>query len=123
MATLCSNCGKEVKGRSDKKFCDHYCKSSYHYKKSVEETGGLYGKIDKHLKLNRRLLKSYNRGGKATVRAQELLEKGFNPKYFTNFWKNKNGNVYFFVYEFGYMKGTQDNAGKYILIKWQEFMN
>jgi len=118
----CLFCKKEINGRSDKKFCDVYCKSSYHYKKSKEETPSFFKLVEAHLKLNRKLLKYYNKAGKSTIRATELLEAGFNPNYFTHFWKNKKGDVYLFVYEFGFMRIKESGREKYILIKWQKFM-
>ena len=30
---VCLNCKKELEGRSDKKYCDGYCKSNYNYEK------------------------------------------------------------------------------------------
>ncbi len=118
----CLFCKKEINGRSDKKFCDVYCKSSYHYKKSKEETPSFFKKVDRHLKLNRKLLKHYNKAGKSTIRATDLVEAGFNPNYFTHFWKNKKGDVYLFVYEFGFFRIKDNGKEKYVLIKWQKFM-
>lgn len=119
----CLFCGKIVEGRSDKKFCDSYCKSAYHYKKSLEETPRFYNRVDNQLKLNRKILKQYNKAGKATVRQALLHDQGFNPKFFTHYWKNKKGDVYLFVYEFGFLKKLEHGVGKYVLIKWQEYMN
>src|SRR5690554_7296728 len=75
----CNACNKLLSGRSDKKFCDSYCKSSYHYQKSIENTPNFYTRVDKQLKTNRRILKNFNRAGKATVRSDILIKKGFNP--------------------------------------------
>ena len=119
----CLACKKELYGRSDKKFCDLHCKSSYHYKKSQEEAPRFYNKVDNQLKQNRRILKSHNKAGKATIRANKLLNEGFNPNFFTHFWKNKKGDVYFFVYEYGFLKKKEQNIEKYILIQWQEYMS
>ena len=118
----CLACDKKIIGRSDKRFCDPYCKSAYHYKKNKEDTTNVYHKIDKQLKLNRSLLKKYNQAGKATIRATTLIDKGFNPNFFTHFWKNKKGQVYLFVYEFGFLKTNENNSKKYILIQWQQYM-
>lgn len=120
---ICIGCGEEVIGRSDKKFCSSYCKSSYHYKESLKNEASLFKKVDHQLKLNRRLLKSYNKAGKAVVRKQELLNEGFNPKYFTNYWKNSNNEVYLFCYEFGFLAKKEHSIAKYVLIKWQSYMN
>lgn len=109
-------------GRSDKKFCDLYCKSSFHYKKSLEEAPRFYNKVDNQLKLNRRILKNFNKAGKATLRATLILDLGFDPNFFTHYWKNTKGDVYLFVYEYGFLKRKEHNVEKYVLIKWQQFM-
>lgn len=119
----CLNCKTEVIGRSDKLFCDVYCKSSFQYKKKQEDEKSLYETIDKQLKLNRKLLKSFNKAGKATVRKHELIAEGFNPKYFTHFWKNNKGDVYLFCYEYGFLSKTENGKSKYVLVKWQAYMN
>ena len=118
----CAYCGKKLSGRSDKKFCDAYCKSAFHYKKSQEDTPRFYNKVDNQLKRNRRILKSFNKAGKATVRAETILDLGFNPNFFTHYWKNKNGDVYLFVFEYGFLKKKEHHVEKYILIKWQTYM-
>ncbi len=118
----CLNCNKELSGRSDKVFCDGYCKSSFHYKKKQGEKKSIFESIDKQLKTNRRLLKLFNKAGKAIVRKEELIQEGFNPKYFTHFWKNEKGDVYLFCYEFGFLAKEERGKAKYVLVKWQEYM-
>mgnify|MGYP007006704943 FL=1 len=98
----CLACNRELKGRTDKKYCDPYCKSAWHYKKHQEGNKSMYSRVDRQLKINRKILKEYNKAGKATVRAETLTAIGFNPHFFTHYWKNKKGDVYFFVYEFGF---------------------
>ncbi|MEM5540331.1 MULTISPECIES: hypothetical protein [unclassified Olleya] len=118
----CLSCNKEVSGRSDKKFCDAYCKSSFHYNKMIEDTPKFYSRVDKQLKLNRRILKIYNKAGKVTVRSNVVLDLGFDPNFFTHYWKNNKDEVYLFVYEFGFMKKKESGIEKYILVKWQDYM-
>lgn len=77
----CLNCNADLVGRSDKKFCDQHCKSAFHYNNIRAGHRSLYARIDKQLKKNRRLLKIYNKGGKATVRSEILLAQGFNPRF------------------------------------------
>lgn len=119
---LCQACQKVLEGRSDKKFCDPYCKSAFHYKRNQEEPNGLYSKIDKQLKKNRSLLKSYNKAGKSIVRTEILTQQGFDPNFFTHFWKNQNGDIYLFAYEFGFLLKKENQKNKYVLIKWQPYM-
>lgn len=118
----CPNCGEEVFGRSDKKFCSAYCKSNFHYV-AVSEDKSSYMHIDRQLKINRRLLKDFNRAGKSTVRKEVLIKEGFNPKYITHWWKNKKGDTYLFCYEFGYLSRIENGKEKYVLIQWQDYMS
>ncbi len=118
----CPYCHEIIQGRSDKKFCSPYCKSAYHYQQNKTKAGSLFSIIDHQLKTNRRLLKSYNKAGKATVYKETLLSEGFNPRYFTHYWKAQNGNLYLFCYEYGFMELKEHNRNKYILIIWQDYM-
>jgi hypothetical protein len=78
--------------------------------------------VNEQIKLNRKLLKQYNKAGKSTIRAEHLHELGFNPNFFTHYWKNRKGDVYLFVYEFGFISRMERNIKKYVLIKWQDYM-
>tara|TARA_B100000809_G_scaffold261477_1_gene310481 strand:- start:2024 stop:2401 length:378 start_codon:yes stop_codon:yes gene_type:complete len=118
----CLNCSEELKGRAGKVFCTPYCRSNYHYQKNKEKGDTLFASIDKQLKLNRRLLTNYNKAGKAVIRKDELLKAGFNPKYFTHYWKNQKGDVYLFCYEFGFLEKQENEKPKYVLVQWQDYM-
>jgi hypothetical protein len=122
MENKCKNCGTILQGRSDKIYCDNYCKSAYQYKNEKNNQSNFYLKVDKQLKKNRKILKAYNKAGKATVRAEELLKEGFNPNYFTHYWKNQKGDVYLFCYEYGFLKRMENNLEKYVLVTWQKYM-
>ena len=119
----CLTCGRELEGRIDKKFCDVHCKSAYLYEQAKTEEPKFYNKVDIQLKLNRRVLKHYNKAGKSIVRASTLLEQGFDPHFFTHFWKNTKGDVYLFVYEYGFLKRRESGKDKYVLILWQDYMS
>lgn len=122
MNKVCLYCKTELKGRQDKKFCNSYCKSSYHYEKTKEQQPTLYTKVDRQLKTNRRILKQYNKSGLSTVRKEKLTTEGFNPQYFTNYWKNTKGEVYLFCYEFGFKEIKKGLNTKYVLVTWQPYM-
>lgn len=118
---FCRECNSPLTGRSDKKFCDAYCKSAFHYRRD-REGASFYLQVDRQLKKNRKLLKAHNRAGKSTVRAEVLLALGFHPKFFTHYWKNKNGDLYLFVYEYGFLSRTENGKKKYVLVTWQPYM-
>jgi hypothetical protein len=120
---VCLACEKELQGRSDKKFCDVYCKSSYQYQQSKLKPSRFYNRVDNQLKLNRKLLKHYNKAGKATIRTEVLIKQGFDPNFFTHFWKNQKGDVYLFVYEYGFLTRKERNIEKFILVIWQDYMS
>ena len=118
----CLNCGEKLKGREGKIYCSPYCRSNYHYQKNKDKETTLFKSIDKQLKTNRRLLKNYNKAGKSVVRKESLHQAGFNPKYFTHYWKNQKGDVYLFCYEFGFLEKQESGKSKYVLVQWQDYM-
>ncbi|MBQ4820266.1 hypothetical protein [Aquimarina sp. MMG016] len=123
MSVVCLHCQEEIIGRIDKKFCTPYCKSAYHYQKNSENEDSLFKKIDKQLKKNRKILKSYNKAGQAKVRKEKLIQAGFDLGFFTHYWKNKKGQVYLFCYEYGFLELSDQHKKKYLLITWQSYMS
>lgn len=106
---LCLNCNKPVKGRTDKKFCDDYCRNNYN-NLLKSNTTNLVRNINNALGKNRRILESlFNDGEEMTKTTKDkLLQKGFQFKYITNTYANKKGNIYFFCYELGYLPLEND---------------
>ena len=120
-ARICPVCGAPVKGRSDKKFCSVKCKSIHQYE-NRQKKEAFYIQVDRQLKVNRKILKSFNKKGFSTIRKTDLYKEGFNPNYFTHYWKNKKGGVYLFVYEYGFLNLKKDGKDKYLLVIWQDYM-
>lgn len=101
---ICLNCGEEIRvGRSDRKFCSTACKDEYHNALKLTNSKEMR-KINLTLKKNRSILAEYFRAYSETkVHRDELLQKGFNFKYYTHHVTSKiKGNVFTFCYEFGY---------------------
>lgn len=119
----CLNCQEILVGRAGKKYCDNYCKSNYFYEQNKMKKHSFFKTVDVQLKKNRRLLKEFNKSGKSTIREEKLLEAGFNPNFFTHYWKNKKGDVYLFCYEYGFNKRTENNRVKFVLVEWQSYMD
>jgi hypothetical protein len=74
------------------------------------------------LKINRKLLKGFNKSGFTTIRKSELLTHGFNPNFFTHYWKTKKGEVYLFCYDYGFLSLARDGKDKYLIVRWQDYM-
>jgi hypothetical protein len=115
---LCLNCNKPFKGRTDKKFCDDYCRNNYN-NQLKSTTVNLVRNINNALGKNRRILENIltNNGEMAKTNKEKLLLKGFQFKYFTHTYTNKKGNVYFFCYDLGYLPLEND---WYLLVKRKE---
>lgn len=117
----CPVCDNTLKGRSDKKFCSPKCKSIHQYEKR-QSAEAFYVKVDRQLKVNRKILKRYNRSGFTTIRTAELAAQGFDARYFTHQWQNKKGDTYHFVYDYGFLPTAQNGKQKYLLVTWQPYM-
>ncbi len=122
MTQTCLDCGKVLEGRIDKKFCSPYCKTSYHYKRNKKKEKSMFVRIDRQLKVNRKILRKYNKGGLTKVDCDKLIKEGFDPKYFTHYWKNQKNDIYLFCYEYGFLKVHDNYKDKYVLVVWQPYM-
>jgi hypothetical protein len=106
----CKQCGKVLKGRIDKKFCDDSCRNNYNNAQNSDSTN-LIRNINAILKKNRKILESFiAKSDKDMVKAtkEKLIEAGFNFKHLTHTYKNKQGNLYIFCYEYGYLPLEND---------------
>jgi len=114
---LCLTCEKPIKGRTDKKFCDDYCRNNYNNQLKSASTN-LVRNINNALGKNRRILENFF-GKEEMIKTtkDKLLEKGFQFKYVTHTYTNKKGNVYFFCYDLGYLPLEND---WYLLVKRKE---
>ena len=115
---LCLACNKPVKGRTDKKFCDDYCRNNYNNQLKSAATN-LVRNINNALGKNRRILESIIPTVEETFKTtkEKLLQKGFQFKYFTNSYTNKKGDVYLFCYDYGYLPIGND---WYLLVRRKE---
>lgn len=118
----CLYCGEPIQGRSDKKYCNLHCKSAYQYEISKNRPERFFDKVDNQLRLNRKILKDFNKGGKVTVRSELLTDLGFSDKFYTHVWRNQKGDVYYFVYEYGYLRRMEMGKDKFVLVVWQDYM-
>ncbi len=114
----CLFCEKPVKGRSDKKFCDDYCRAAYNNELKSAVNNNIRN-VNHALGKNRRILESLLPEGEATAKASrdKLIEKGFQFKYHTHIYNTKTDKTYFYCYEYGYLP-LENNW--YLIVKRNE---
>lgn len=100
----CNYCDHVIKGRSDKKFCNDFCRNSFHFEHNQNASKSI-NDINRILRRNRKILQSFlsSNEKKIVVQKDSLLFRGFNFMYFTHVLL-VNGITYHFCYEFGYRK-------------------
>lgn len=113
MEKTCLECNEKIVGREDKKFCSDGCRNAYNNKMNKDSTNYMRN-INNKLRKNYRILTELNFDGKTKTTRTKLLSKGFDFEFFTNVLNTKTGNVYYFLYDQGYMSLENDY---YILVK------
>lgn len=76
--------------------------------------------VNNMLRKNHRILQKLNVDATTKVTKTMLQEEGFNFKYFTNEYITKNGKVYHFVYDQGYLAL---DSGIYTLVHKHEYVD
>lgn len=109
----CLECSEPIKGRSDKKFCCDYCRNAYNNKVD-KESKNLIRNINNRLRKNYKILSALNPNGKTKTPKTKLLDRNFDLQLFTSIYTTKTGNVYYYVYDQGYLKLENEY---YLLIK------
>jgi len=113
MTKVCLECGGKVIGREDKKFCEDSCRNAYNNKINKDSTNYMRN-INNKLRKNYRILCELNVEGKSKATKTRMLNKGFDFNYMTNILRTKSGNIYYFIYDQGYMVLDNDF---YMLVK------
>jgi hypothetical protein len=105
----CLACDKPLKGRSDKKFCDDYCRSAYNNELKSAINNQMRN-INNALGKNRRILEELLPENEETAKTtkEKLLQKGFLFKYVTHLYTTKSGKIYHYCYDYGYLPLDND---------------
>ena len=92
----CPECGDEIVGRADKKFCSDQCRNTYNNKLNSDASNTVRN-INNILRKNRRILYDLNKqSGKTMVAKDILLSNGFNFTYFTHMYRNIHTKSHFY---------------------------
>ena len=98
----CLECEIPILGRVDKKFCSDQCRAA-HNNRLHSDVNNYVRNVNNTLRKNRRILDELNPGGKIKVPAVWLKDKGFDFRFHTTTYKARDGVVYYYCYEQGYL--------------------
>ena len=106
---LCRICKLKFIGRADKKYCSIKCESYYH-RRLRAVTDIATAKIDKILHRNRSILLEIMGKHTSQKKIPSILldKKKFNYNYITKYTINKHGKTYHHVYDFTWMRFSND---------------
>lgn len=113
MSKTCLECDEKIVGREDKKFCSDGCRNAYNNKRNKDQNN-LMRNINNKLRKNYRILSKLNPESKTKTSRSKLISKGFDFDFFTSIYTTKNGNIYYFLYDQGYMAIESD---EFVLVK------
>lgn len=101
----CLDCGKVLRGRIDKKFCDDACRNNYNNRQNSDQTNYVRN-VNNTLRKNRRILRELlgTQNETLKVRKERLAEKGFQFSYHTDTYLTQKQQLYIFCYEYGYLQ-------------------
>ena len=99
-----------MRGRTDKKFCDDYCRSAYNNKRLNGNDNAHIRSINNILRSNRRILQEIlpESIDKVQTIRETLVGRGFQFKYFTHVQQSNDGKQLYCCYEYGYNSLDQD---------------
>jgi len=101
---ICQECGVQLKGRRDQKFCSDYCRNQFNNRNYAQKFA-LQRQINRILLNNQRILAQLLLNEKKrNVLELELHKRGYNFEFHTHQKIAKNGQVYIFCYDFGYLR-------------------
>jgi hypothetical protein len=114
----CLQCGKVIRGRADKKFCDDYCRN-IHNNHLKAQSNNYMRNVNHALGKNRRILQGLIPSGEEMVRTtkEKLLNRGFLFRYITHLYTSRNGNTYYYCYDHGYLPLDND---RYLIVRRRE---
>jgi hypothetical protein len=114
----CLSCTKQLRGRTDKKFCNDYCRNSYNNQLKAP-VNNLIRNINHVLAKNRRILESFLAEDEEMIKVkkEKLMERGYLSKYATHIYINKKGSIYYYCYDYGVLSLDESSC---VIVKSKE---
>lgn len=116
MKRVCLECGIEIHGRRDKKFCTDQCRNDFNNKNNADSTNYIRN-VNRILRKNRRILAEICPEDKKRAQKDYLLRKGLVFDYCTNIYTTKDGRIYYYCYDYAYSHLDND---WYLIVKKKE---
>lgn len=98
----CAECGTLIKGRVDKKFCSDLCRNAYNNRLN-SDANRFIRNINNQLRKNRRILEEICPDDTHKTHRDQLVRKGFDFNFMTHQRTTRKGDIYTFIYDFGYL--------------------
>jgi predicted nucleic acid-binding Zn ribbon protein len=104
----CQDCGKILHGRSDQRFCNDTCRNNFNRRKRKAEKIIPHENAAEIIRIiwkNYEILKNSYRHQMLTNEMivfkgrEHFIQSGINPKFFTSIHTDKNGLVWYCVFE------------------------
>jgi len=107
MKKKCPECGENIVGRADKKFCSDACRNAFNNSVN-KDSKQLIRNTNNRLRKNYRVLERLNPKQKTKCSRSKLVEHGFDFNHITSIYTTKAGKIYYFVYDQGYLPIDDD---------------
>lgn len=118
----CRNCENLLIGRSDKCFCDAYCRNSFNNQNKADDER-MIQQTNSIIRKNRRILKTLCPQGKSIVRKEVLDQMGYRFKFYTDTFHSSKGGTYYLCYDFGFTAMYEGSTQKALIINRQDYMD
>ena len=105
----CLACEKQIRGRSDKKFCSDYCRNTFN-NSLKSNSNNLVRNVNNALRKNRSILEELLPENELTVKVnrEKLQSLGYQFRYFTHTYTTRTGKTYYYCYDYGYLPLEND---------------
>ena len=98
----CLACGKNIRGRIDKKYCNDHCRNNYNNQQRIPESSYVR-RVTQSIRRNRnilfRLLGNLNQ---TQIERDQLIEQGFRFRYHTHIENTVQGEHLICCYDMAY---------------------
>lgn len=112
----CLECFDQLRGRTDQKFCNDQCRSSYNNRQYIESNIAMRT-INRILRKNYAILNQLSSEGKTVAAKSDLVKKGYRFEYYTSILAARNNQNNYFCYDYGF----REKENNKVILMQREF--